>query len=206
MNEPVIRVAGIAGSLRPGSYTKMAVEIALRGAAEAGAQIEMIDLREFDLPLCNGSKNSSDYPPGVEQLRLRVKPARGLILGTPEYHGSLSGVLKNALDLMGFDEFEGKMLGLVGVGGGALGAFDALNTLRSVGRALHAWVVPQQAAIAEAWKVFDAEGATRSEALEQRLLEVGRQVARFARLHTCDEHRRFLREWESAQPNPGGQG
>lgn len=206
MSEPVIRVAGIAGSLRKGSYTRMAVEAALRGAATAGAQVDFIDLNDFNLPLCNGSKDAADYPPGVAQLRARVQPVRGLILGTPEYHGGVSGVLKNALDLMGFDEFEGKMLGLVGVGGGALGAFDALNTLRSVGRALHAWVVPQQAAIPEAWKVFDPEGNIRSESLEKRLLEVGSQVARFARLHTCDEHMRFLREWETAQPNPGGRG
>ena len=206
MSEPIVRVGGIAGSLRQGSYTRMAVETALRGAAETGAEIEYIDLREFDLPLCNGSKDAADYPPGVARFRDRVKGVRGLILGTPEYHGGVSGVLKNALDLMGFDEFEGKMLGLVGVGGGALGAFDALNTLRNVGRALHAWVVPQQAAIAEAWKVFGPNGEVRLPGLEKRLLDVGREVARFGRLHGCEEHSRFLKEWESAQPNPGGQG
>ena len=84
------------------------------------------------------------------------------ILATPEYHGGSSGVLKNALDLMGFDEFEGKMVGLVGVSGGRMGAVDALNTLRNIGRALHAWVVrwTEQAGI---------EGAQ----------EVGRGVERF---------------------------
>ena len=70
-------------------------------------------------------------------------------------------MLKNALDLMGFDEIEGKMIGLVGVSGGAMGAFDALNSLRNVGRALHAWVVPEQAAVAEAWKAFDGSGAVK---------------------------------------------
>jgi len=54
-------------------------------------------------------------------LREEVKQAHGIILGTPEYLGSYSGVLKNALDLMGFEEFEGKMLGLLGVSGGAMG-------------------------------------------------------------------------------------
>ena len=57
------------------------------------------------------------YPPGVGKLREEVRAAEGIILGTPEYHGGFSGVLKNALDLMGFDEFEGKMMGLVGVSG-----------------------------------------------------------------------------------------
>jgi multimeric flavodoxin WrbA len=91
-------------------------------------------------------------------LREEVKHAEGIILGTPEYHGGYSGVLKNALDLMGFEEFEGKMLGLVGVSGGAMGAFGAMNSLREVGRALHAWVVPDQASIPQAWQEFDETG------------------------------------------------
>ena len=70
-------------------------------------------------------------------------------------------MLKNALDLMGFDEFEGKMIGLVGVSGGAMGAFEALNSLRNIGRALHAWVVPEQAAVPEAGRYSNASGAIR---------------------------------------------
>jgi NAD(P)H-dependent FMN reductase len=139
----------------------------------------------------------------VARLRSEVKQAEGIILGTPEYHGSLSGVLKNALDLMGFDEFEGKMIGLVGVSGGRMGAFDALNTLRNIGRALHAWVIPEQASVPEAWKVFTADGKIADPQVEERLKEVGRQVARFARLHKCESALEFLRNWQKAQANPG---
>jgi len=60
----------------------------------------------------------------------------------------------------------------------------ALRSLRTVGRALHAWVIPEQAVISEAWKVFDEEGNLKNLELEKRLLEVGRQVARFSYLHT----------------------
>jgi NAD(P)H-dependent FMN reductase len=126
------------------------------------------------------------------------------LLPKGEYHGGYSGALKNALDLMGFEEFEGKMLGLVGVSGGTMGAFGALNNLRAVGRALHAWVIPEQASIPEAWKVFDASGRVQDGALEKRLKEVGRQVARFAYLHTSAQAQEFLRAWESAPVNPGG--
>jgi FMN reductase len=66
-------------------------------------------------------------------LREEVNQGQGIILGTPEYHGGYSGVLKNALDLMGFEKFEEKMLGLVGVSGGAMGAFGPMNSLREVG-------------------------------------------------------------------------
>ena len=96
------------------------------------------------------------------------------------------------------------MLGLVGVSGGTMGAFGALNTLRAVGRALHAWVIPEQASIPEAWKVFEQSGALTDRALEKRLKDVGRQVARFAYLHTSAQAQAFLQAWESAPVNPGG--
>ena len=105
-NEPVIRVAGISGSLRAGSYTRSAVERALEGAADSGAETRLIDLHDYNLVFRAG-KDDTGYPADVFRLREEVKEAAGLILGTPEYHGSFSGVLKNALDLMGFDEFEG---------------------------------------------------------------------------------------------------
>jgi NAD(P)H-dependent FMN reductase len=113
--------------------------------------------------------------------------------------------LKNALDLMGFEEFEGKMLGLVGVSGGAMGAFGAMNSLREVGRALHAWVVPDQASIPQAWQEFDETGKLRDPKLEERVRQVGRQVARFAYLHLSCQANEFLQKWEKSLENPGGE-
>ena len=200
--EPTINVVGIAGSLRAGSYTRRAVECALLGASETGAETRLIDLRDYHLVFRDG-KDETAYPEDVFRLRTEVQRADGVILGTPEYHGSFSGVLKNALDLMGFDEFEGKMIGLVGVSGGRMGAFDALNTLRNIGRALHAWVIPEQASVPEAWKVFSEDGKISDQQLEARLKDVGRLVTRFARLHKCENALEFLRNWEKAQANPG---
>ena len=197
-----IKVVGICGSLRRGSYTRMALAVALRGAAETGASTQLLDLAEHAL-IFAGREGEAE-PESVAALRRKVKEADGIVLGTPEYHGSFSGVLKNALDLMGFSEFEGKMIGLVGVSGGKMGAFDALNSLRNIGRALHAWVVPEQASIPEAWNVFDDAGHIKDKAIEERLLIVGRQVGRFARLHKCAEAQEFLKRWEAAPVNPGG--
>jgi len=199
-----IQVAGICGSLRKGSFTRMALHVALAGAKEAGAQTRLLDLSEYHLIFCDGKEDESGYPKDVFTLREDVRAAQGIILATPEYHGGYSGVLKNALDLMGFEEFEGKMLGLVGVSGGGMGAFGAMNNLRAVGRALHAWVIPEQASIPEAYKVFDESGTLKDSALEKRLKEVGRQVARFAYLHTSEQAQEFLRAWEGAPVNPGG--
>jgi NAD(P)H-dependent FMN reductase len=199
-----ISVVGICGSLSRGSYTLMTVKIALRGAQEVGAQTQLIDLKGYHLLFCDGKEDESTYPEDVFRLRREVGQAQGIILGTPEYHGSFSGVLKNALDLMGFNEVEGKMIGLVGVSGGVLGAPNALNSLRTIGRALHAWVVPEQASIPEAWKVFDESGNLKDSALEERVKEVGRQVARFAYLHQSEKAQEFLRAWKGAPVNPGG--
>lgn len=198
-----ISVVGICGSLRQGSYTCMAVETALRGARDTGAHTHLIDLKEYHLVFCDGKEDESCLPDDVFKLRREVKEAGGIILGTPEYHGSFSGVLKNALDLMGFDEIAGKMIGLVGVSGGALGAVHALSSLRTVGRALHAWVIPEQVSIPSAYNVFDESGAVKDSSLEKRLKEIGRQVARFAYLHRSEKAQEFLRAWESAPVNIG---
>lgn len=199
-----VKIVGISGSLRSGSYTRKIVQIALEGAAESGAEVQLIDLRNYDLVFYGEIEDGRDYPEDVFRLRREVKSAHGIILGTPEYHGSLSGVLKNALDLMGFNEFEGKMMGLVGVSGGSMGAVNALNSLRNIGRNLHAWVLPQQVSVPEARKYFDREGNLTDPNLRNRLLEVGRLIAKFATIHCLQRDQEFIRMWESLPVNPGG--
>ena len=199
-----VRVVGLCGSIRAGSFTRMALERALSGAAETGASTRLIDLRKYSLIFCDGKEDESEYPDDVFRLRKDVRDAHGIVLATPEYHGSLSGLLKNAIDLMGFDEFEGKMIGLVGVSGGPMGALNGLNSLRTVGRALHAWVIPDEAAVPNASQAFGANGHALDPGMDKRLKEVGRQVARYAYLHTSERAMEFLRLWESAPLNPGG--
>jgi FMN reductase len=180
-----LEVVAICGSLRRGSYTRLALEVALEGAREAGARARLIDLRDYRLAFC-GDEAASGDPEDVFRLRREVGGAQGIILGTPEYHGGFSGVLKNALDLIDPADLRGKMLGLVGVSGGATGSINALNGLRTIGRALHAWVVPEQASVPEAHKAFNEAGRPNDPALEWRLKNIGRQVARFAYLHALD--------------------
>jgi NAD(P)H-dependent FMN reductase len=105
---------------------------------------------------------------------------------------------------MGFEEFEGKMVGLVRVSGGAMGAFGAMNSLREVGCALDAWVIPEQASIPQAWQELDEAGNLKDENLDKRVRAVGPQVARIACLHGSCEANEFLEKWEKARENPGG--
>ena len=204
MNDKII-IAGICGSLREGSYTRMALNIALMGAKDAGAKINLIDLRKYDLPLMDGRRDEKTFPEDVFRLRDEVRKSDGIILGTPEYHGGYSGVLKNALDLMGFDEFQGKMIGLLGVAGGSMGAANSLNSLQTVGRNLRAWVVPFQVSIASAFEEFDKEGNLKNRVLEQRVKQLGEKVTRFAYLHKIGKSEEFLNAWQVAPVNPGGE-
>ncbi len=199
-----ISVVGIPGSLRKGSYTRMAVATALGGAKKAGANVKLLDLSDYNLPLGDG-RDKEKYPSSVKKMRKIVENADGIILGTPEYHGGMSGVLKNAIDLMGFDQFGGKMVGLVGVSGGAMGATNAMVHLRTIGRSMHAWVVPNQASVPHARDHFDKDGKLDDEALTARLEAAGEQVAKFARLHHLGKKSDFLNQWEIAQDNPGGE-
>jgi FMN reductase len=195
--ETPIVVVGICGSLRRGSYTRQALMIALEGAREVGAQTRLIDLRDYRLVFC-GEEAEGAQLEDVLRLRRDVARAHGIVFGTPEYHGGFSGVLKNALDLLSSSEIQGKMLGLVGVSGGTMGATNALSGLRTVGRTLHAWVLPEQASIPEAHKAFSDQGRLNDPRLEERLKDIGRKVARFAYLHTSKKAQEFLSTWEQA--------
>jgi NAD(P)H-dependent FMN reductase len=163
----MVKIIGIAGSLRPGSYSYQALKVAAERVKALGAEVEIVDLRTLNLPFCDGSKEYPDYP-DVEKLRQTVLGADGIILATPEYHGSISGVLKNALDLMGFEEFTGKVTGFISVLGGQSNS-NALNDLRTIMRWIHAWTIPEQVAIGQAWNAFEQDGTLRDENLSKRL-------------------------------------
>ena len=162
----MVKIVGISGSLREGSYSSSALNLVTQRLSDLGASVEIIDLRSLNLPFCDGGKDYSAYP-DVAKLKQIVKAADGLVLATPEYHGSLSGVMKNALDLLTFEELSGKVTGLMSVLGGQSNS-NALNDLRVIMRWVHAWVIPEQIAIGQAWQVFDKEGKLLDEKLGER--------------------------------------
>ncbi|MBE9077416.1 NAD(P)H-dependent oxidoreductase [Romeria aff. gracilis LEGE 07310] len=160
------KIVGIGGSLRTNSYSMQALELAAQRVKALGAEVQVLDLRQMQLPFCDGGGDYPDYP-DVAVLQNTVKHADGLILATPEYHGSVSGVIKNALDLMGFDELSGKVAGGISVLGGQPNS-NALNELRLIMRWVHAWVIPEQIAIGQAWQAFNEDGSLKDEKLAQR--------------------------------------
>jgi FMN reductase len=170
----MVRIVGIGGSLRPNSYTQIALQVAAQRIEALGAEVEILDLRQLQLPFCTGAKEYPEYP-DVQQLQNTVTRADGLILATPEYHGSVSGVIKNALDLMSFNELSGKVTGLISVLGGQSNS-NALNDLRLIMRWVHGWVIPEQIAIGQAWGAFNPEGKLTDEKLSQRFDEFAQSL------------------------------
>ena len=162
----MVKIVGITGSLRTDSYSALALQQAIDRVRALGAEAEIIDLREMKLPFCDGGNEYPDYP-DVEIMREKVKTADGLILATPEYHGSVSGVLKNALDLMSFEHLSGKVTGAISVLGGQPNS-NALNDLRIIVRWVHGFVIPEQIAVGQAWQAFDSSGKLKDEKLAQR--------------------------------------
>ncbi|MEH2163482.1 MAG: NADPH-dependent FMN reductase [Nostoc sp.] len=162
----MVRIIGIGGSLRPNSYTQLALQVAVQRLEALGAEVEILDLRQLHLPFCTGAKEYPEYP-DVKRLQDTVSQSDGLILATPEYHGGVSGVLKNALDLMSFEQLSDKVTGLISVLGGQSNS-NALNDLRLIVRWVHCWCIPEQIAIGQAWAAFSPEGKLVDEKLSQR--------------------------------------
>jgi len=172
-----LTVAGICGSLRDDSVSRVALRVALDAAEQRGADTDLVDLRDLELPTFDPDE---DDPGDAAELARRVRDADAVLLATPMYHGSYSSPLKAALDYCGFDEFEEKTVGLLAVSGGSF-PITALDHLRSVLRALDAWVLPYQAAVPNASRHVE-DGELTDTSLEDRVATLGDRVVQYANI------------------------
>lgn len=178
------RIVGLGGSLRVPSSSLSALRVALDAAASVGARVEVLDVRDLDLPPYQpeGAPDS----PGVDRLVDATSGADAMIWSSPLYHGSVSGAFKNALDwlqlLAGHEPpfLTAKPVGLIAVAGGVQG-LQAINTMEFVVRALRGWTVPWVVPIASAYQAFSTDGKPRDPALRRQLTNLGLEVAAAAR-------------------------
>ena len=180
------RVVGIGGTLRRSSSSLGALRRALSAAEEAGAEVELFDLRELGLPMYEPGRALDDYGPEVRQFIEALREADALILSTAAYHGTLAGVTKNALDFTQFlarDErpyLAGRVVGLISTSGGERAAANTTDAMVHVVHALRGVVAPQVVTIGGTRQRTDYEGNITDESSGRRLDKLGRLVVEMA--------------------------
>lgn len=181
-----LKVVGIGGTLREGSTSLGALRRALGAAEEAGAETELLDLRELCLPMYQPGRPLEDYEDNVSQLVEALRGADALLVSTAAYHGTLAGVTKNALDFtqfLGKDErpyLHGMVVGLISTAGGAQAATNANGAMVDTVHALRGIVAPLMVAIPQTWQHSDEEGNITDAGFRKRLDSLGRLVVDLA--------------------------
>ena len=178
-----IRIAVLCGSVRPGNYTRMAADIVVASlSTDPDVSVDVVDPSELDLPL-PGLKAASD---SVSQLQEVVRRSSGVVLATPEYHGSFSSVMKLMIENLGFPSvLEGKSVALLGVAGGSIGAIKSLEQLRSVCSHVGAIVLPGPVSVAHVRKAFNKDGECLDVKVEGRLQGLAESLRDYIGHNVC---------------------
>ena len=165
-----------SGSLRQDSYNQRLLHVACQAARQLGAEVTEVSLREYDLPLFSEDLEQQATPAQVTTFKQQVAAADGLLIACPEYNGSFTAALKNAIDWLsrpsdGLERvFLDKPVAVIGASPGGFGTVLAQNAwlpvLRSMG-ARH-WSAGRLM-VSAAGRVFDETGALTDDAVRQRL-------------------------------------
>ena len=182
MSEKPIRIVAVGGSVRPGNFTGKALALVADQIARSDdATVDVVDLNEIQLPL-PGLAASDD----MKALQERFATATGVLLATPEYHGSFSSVIKLLIDNLGFPSvLSGKPIALLGVAAGQIGAIKALEHLRSVCSHVGAVVLPGPVSVAGVQKLFDEDGNCIDESTEKRIRGLATNLLDYIRGSIC---------------------
>jgi FMN reductase len=179
-----VTVVGIGGSLRADSQSERALGIALDGARDAGAKVNAINGTELVLPFYDPAV--PERPEAAQRLVAALREADGVVLVSPGYHGTVSGLVKNALDYvedLRDDEhpyLDGRAVGCVAAAYGWQASVTTLTALRQIVHALRGWPTPLGAAINSAEVSFAEDGSCSDAKIAENLRVIGAQVAEFA--------------------------
>lgn len=183
---PKILVFG--GSLRRDSYNQKLAAIAAQGAREAGAEVTLIALRDFPLPVFDqDAEDASGKPEAAARLKAIFREHHGLVIASPEYNSSVTAALKNAIDWVSRADSDdepmlsalgGKTAVLCAASPGALGGLRGLVHLRSILGNLGITVLPDQLTLSKAYEAFREDGSLIDEKQTARVKQLGATLAR----------------------------
>jgi FMN reductase len=183
MAKSPIHILVICGTSRPGNFTSRAVALLMDElGAEDGVSAELFDPAKatLDFP---GLGQQGDDSVG---LKSKLSSATGVILATPEYHGTFSACLKLIIENMGFPSgLGGKPVGLLGVAAGQIGAIKSLEHLRSVCSHVGAIVLPGPVSVSGVQTVFGEDGECLDEQVEKRVRGLARNLIDYIRQNIC---------------------
>jgi len=175
MTDAPLNILAVIGSLQRDSVTRVVVRHVAQELEAAGCAVDVLDLEREPLALYN--PDVAHDLPGYTDLQARVHRADAIILGSPDYHGSISGAIKNFLDHF-WHEFSGKLFATI-IASHEKG-LTATDQLRTVARQCYAWTLPYGVSLLEDVDVKD--GQVVSEALKQRLEMMIRDVRVYGEL------------------------
>lgn len=181
------KILAFAGSTRMGSWNKKLVRVAAQGAEAAGVQVTFVDLRDYPMPLYDGDLEEKEgLPQNARRFKALLKVHQGLLIASPEYNSSMSGVLKNAIDWASRAEtddepsliaFRGKVAALMAASPGKLGGLRGLAPLRSLLGNIGVIVLPDQVAVPQVEQAFDETGNLKDERQRKSVEKLGADVA-----------------------------
>ena len=178
------KIVSICGTSRPQSYTGYALAVVNQGLRDAGIEPTVFDAQRLDLAF-PGMPETED----ATRMKQVVSQATGIILATPEYHGSFCAMTKLIIENLGFPSvLSGKPIALLGVAAGRIGAIKSLEQLRGVCSHVGAIVVPGSTSIAGVRKLFDEQGRCTDEDTLEALQRVPNSLLNFLKEYVCPKH------------------
>lgn len=180
------KILAFAGSTRTESFNKKLVKVAAAGAKETGADVTIIDLRDFQMPLYDEDLEKKEgLSSNTRKLKELMLSHHGFLISSPEYNSSISGVLKNTIDWtsrQGDDEyqmscFKDKVAGIMSASPGGLGGLRGLVHVRAILENMGVLVIPTQVAISKAHEAFNLDGTMKDQKQEQQVKKIGANLA-----------------------------